>query len=119
MLGGRELKQLEVRRRELVLQSTLNRLAVRTELQNLHASLQPVQRVASSIRSVRPWLTLLAPLAGMLLGGRGRGNGSITSRVIGILKWTQALLGIVRQLKHLDGAAPGQPRNPLEADRER
>ena len=31
MFGGKELKGLELRRRELVLQSTINRLAMRAE----------------------------------------------------------------------------------------
>ena len=120
MPGGRELKQLELRRRELVLQSSLNRLAVRTELRNLRASIEPVQRVAASVRSVRPWLTLLAPLAGMLISRRAKSNGSIVSKAFGILKWTQALIGIVRQFKaHSNGAASEPKPEPFETEHER
>jgi len=65
MFGGRELKNLELRRRELVLQSTLNRLTMRAELQNLQTALRPADRIVSLIRTLRPWLLLRAPLAAL------------------------------------------------------
>ena len=61
MLGERELKGLELRRRELVLQSTLNRLALRMELENVQAALRPAERVVNSVRAARPWLLVMAP----------------------------------------------------------
>ena len=97
MPGGRELNRLELRRRELVLQSTLNRLAIMTELQNVQAALRPADRVITSIRAARSWLLLLAPLAGIFAARTLRGNGSGFSRLFGALKYIQPLLALWRQ----------------------
>ena len=51
MFGGRELKGLELRRRELVLQSTINRLTLKVELQSLQSAFGPAERVVSSVRA--------------------------------------------------------------------
>ncbi len=114
MFGGRELKNLELRRRELVLQSTLNRLAMKVELQNLRTALEPADRIVNTVRAVRPWLMLLAPLAGLFAARGLRGNGSGFSKMTGLLKWLQALLGLWKQINSLsnNGAPETSPATP-------
>jgi len=91
------LNRLELRRRELVLQSTLNRLAIMTELRNVQVALRPADRVITSIRAARPWLLLLAPLAGIFAARGLRANGSGFARLLGALKYIQPLLAVWRQ----------------------
>ena len=105
MLGGKELKGLELRRRELVLQSTLNRLALRMELHNLQTALRPADRVVSSVRAAGPWLMVLAPLAGIIAARGLRGNGSGFSKLIGLLKYLQPILALWKQFKTASGEA--------------
>ena len=99
MFGGRRLNALELRRRELVLRSTLNRLAIQMELQNVENALRPAERIVSSVRAVRPWLMILAPLAGILAARGLRGNGSGFAKVMDVLKWIQPLLGLWKQFR--------------------
>ena len=97
MFGGRKLKGLELRRRELVLQSTINRLAMREELQNLQTALHPAERIVNSVRAVRPWLLVLAPLAGIFAARSLRHNGSGFSKAMAVLKCLQPLLVLWKQ----------------------
>jgi hypothetical protein len=99
MFGVKELKRLELRRQELVLQSTLNRLAIREELQIVQAALLPAERIVGSIRAARSWLLLLAPLVGIFAARGLRNNGSGFSKVIGVLKWIQPLLALWKQFR--------------------
>ena len=99
MFGGKELKSLELRRRELVLQSTINRLTMKVELQNMQSALGPAERIVGLVRAVRPWLLVLAPLAGIFAARGLRGNGSVFWKLMGVLKWVQALLALWNQLK--------------------
>ena len=110
MFGGKELKGLELRRRELVLQSTINRLAMRAELRNLETALRPAQRIVSSVRAARPWLLVLAPMAGIFAARGLRNNGSGFSKALGILKWIQPLLVLWKQFR--SPSAEAAPRTP-------
>src|SRR6266536_587313 len=110
MFGGKELKHLELRRRELVLQSTINRLTMKVELQNLQTTLGPADRIVSSIRALRPWLLVLAPLAGIFAARSLRDNGSGFSKAMGVLKWIQPLLALWKQFRSSSTeAAPDTP----------
>ena len=110
MHGGTELKSLELRRREVVLRCTLNRLALRLDLQNVRAALVPADRIISSVRAARPWLPVLAPLAGILLARGLRNNGSGFSKAAGVLKWIQSLLALWKQFKA--ASAEATPETP-------
>jgi hypothetical protein len=115
MFGRRKLKSLELRRRELVLRSSLNRLAIQVELQNVQAALRPAERIIDSVRAAQPWLMVLAPLAGILAARGLRANGAGLSRAIQALKYIPSLLGLWRQLKAAStGSAPGTM--PQDAD---
>lgn len=110
MPGRRELKGLEFRRRELVLRSTLNRLAIGAELRNVQAALRPADRIVSTVRAARPWLLLLAPLVGFLAARSFRNNGSGFSKALDALKWVRPLLALWKQFKpSFAGAARETP----------
>jgi hypothetical protein len=110
MFGGKELKSLELRRRELVLRSTVNRLAIRVELQNVQTALRPAERIVGSVRMVKPWLLVLAPLAGILAARSLRNNGSGLSSVMKVLTWMEPLLALWKQFRSASTeAAPETP----------
>src|SRR6266536_3097556 len=110
MLGGEELKGLELRRRELVLRSTINRLTIRVELQHVQIALRPAERIVSLVRAARPWLLVLAPLAGIFAARGLRNNGSGFSKAMGVLKWIQPLLALWKQFRSSSTeAAPDTP----------
>ena len=110
MFRGRELKSLELRRRELVLQSTLNRLTLKAELQHLQTALHPAERIVGSLRAVRPWLLLLAPLAGIFAARSVRGNGSGFSKLIAALKLLRPIMALWKQFR--SPSSNGEPETP-------
>jgi len=119
MFGGKELRALELRRQELVLRSTINRLAIRLELQNMQTALRPAEQVFTSVRAVRPWLLLLAPLAGMLAARGMRGKGGGFSKLVEVLKWIPSLLGLWKQFTAATtGTKPETPPAPKGASAE-
>jgi hypothetical protein len=93
MAGGREVTDLEVRKRALLLESQLNRLTLRAECGQLRDALSWAGCVKEAQRQLGPWLWGLAPVALSLLGRRLRGRSS------GPGFWTRAFelgLGLVR-----------------------
>jgi len=112
MPRGKELRTLEFRRRELVLRSRLNRLAIRVELQNLKTALRPAEQIVSTVRAARPWLMVLAPLAGLFAARGLRGNGSVFSKALGVLKWVQPLLLLWKQFRPSDAGQATDPPTP-------
>jgi len=113
MLGREELKSLELLERELVLKSAINRLAIKVELQNLETALRPAERVVGAVRAARPWLPVLAPLAGIFAARSLRHSGSVFSKAMGLLKWIQPLLGLWNQIKSYSAeAAPANQPSP-------
>ena len=111
MPSRRQLKELELRRRELVLQSSVNRLTLGLELQNVQAALRPAERIVNTVRAARPWLLLLAPLAGIAVARGLRSNGSAFAKVLGVLKWIQPLLAVWKQFGFSsDGAGREAPQ---------
>jgi hypothetical protein len=111
MVVGRELRNLELRRRELVLRSTLHRLEMGQELEHIQAALRPAERVIHSLRALRPWLVVLAPLAGLLAARGFRNNGSGFSKLLAVFKWIPPLLSLWKQFEtHSTAPAPDTPR---------
>src|SRR6266516_5010934 len=115
MLGGKELKGLELRRRELVLRSTINRLAIGVELQNVQIALRPAERIVGLVRAARPWLLVLAPLAGIFAARGLRKNSSGFSKALGVLKRIQPLLALWKQFRtpSVEAAPEIAPATPL------
>src|SRR6266496_738481 len=99
MFGGKALRGVELPGRDLALQSTINGWAMRVELQNLHTALHPAERIVGSLRAVRPWLLLLAPLAGIFAARSLRGNGSGFSKLMAVLKCLQPLLALWKHFR--------------------
>jgi hypothetical protein len=87
-MGGRKvIADLQLRKRVLILESNLNRAALRAEWENLRTATAWVGQAAQTFQSVRPWLLLLAPVAGILtVRGMRRPAGAL-SRVLAALKW--------------------------------
>jgi len=108
------LNRLELRRRELVLQSTLNRLTIMEELRNVQTALRPAERIVTSVRAARPWLMLLAPLAGIFAARSLRSNGSGFAKLFGALKYVQPLLALWRQLS--SPATNGAAESPASGE---
>ena len=107
------MKSLELLERELVLKSAINRLAIKVELQNLETALRPAERVVGAVRAARPWLPVLAPLAGIFAARSLRHSGSVFSKAMGLLKWIQPLLGLWNQIKSYSAeAAPANQPSP-------
>lgn len=115
MSVGRRLSRLELRRQELVLRSTIHRLEIGQELQNIQTALRPAERIIDSVRALRPWLLVLAPLAGMLAARSWRDNGSSFSKVLAVLKWIQPLLALGKQIaSHIPAPSRETPRVVME-----
>jgi len=71
MLGRQELKLLELEKRALLAQSSLNRLTLQAELQNLGAVSSWAGEASRASRGLSPLLTFLGPVSRFLLA-RGR-----------------------------------------------
>ncbi|HLP77777.1 MAG TPA: YqjK family protein [Candidatus Paceibacterota bacterium] len=116
MPGGKELKQLELRRRELVLESALNRLALRTDMEQIQTALRPAEHAIHFIRAVRPWLPLLTSLARVWLVRRNNGSGF--SRIVRIANCIQPLLSLWKRFTFTPAAAGTEtpPRGSRHAE---
>ncbi len=95
---GQTVVSLQARKQALLLESRLNRLALQAEWQDLRAATGWVADAAQACRTVKPWLLLLAPVAGVLLGrGFLRSNG-LLSRLVGLFKLIRPLLAVWKTL---------------------
>ncbi len=93
MVGRDALDELQVRKRALVLESNLNRLTLQAEWQNVRAAAGWMGSAGRTFRQARPWLLLLAPLAGFLVArGSGQSRG-LFSRLLSVLRWVRPVLG--------------------------
>jgi hypothetical protein len=109
MLGQRKIKELAFRRRQLVIQSELNRVLLQVELRNVQTALQPVNRLVSTVRSVPSWLLLLAPFAGIFISRRLCSDDGIGSRILGLIKWIQPLTSLWNRFRSRSGDSPAEP----------
>jgi hypothetical protein len=72
MAARQGLELLKQRKRELVAESDLNRLTLRLELENIHASTQRISRVVATGFRMGPWLLPLVSLIGLVAGRAAR-----------------------------------------------
>jgi hypothetical protein len=98
MLGTRAVEAVRQHKEALVLESSLNRLKLQAELQNLRSAISPVSGLAGKAQGFFPWLLLLAPAAGFL-ASRGMGRaGSLGARLVSAVK---LVVPLYRWWKHL------------------
>ncbi|MCX6925282.1 MAG: hypothetical protein NT154_19035 [Verrucomicrobia bacterium] len=87
MLGREKLETLDLHKQALLQASSLNRLALRAEIQSLRSATSWVRDVTQASRESAPLLFFLGPLAGFLLARGARRSGSWLSRVAKVTKW--------------------------------
>ena len=112
MSGRDELAELQLRKRALVLESELLRQTLRAECRGWRARTAWVGETAQAYQKFRPWLVVLAPLAGLLAARTLRRPQPSGSRVSTAFKWAQTLFLLWKSFN----AAPASPA-PRETDR--
>jgi hypothetical protein len=91
MSGRNELAELQLRKRALVLESDLLRLTLQTECRSWSARTAWVGETAQAYQKFRPWLVVLAPLAGVLAARTLRRPQPSGGRLATALKWAQTV----------------------------
>jgi hypothetical protein len=103
MFGTQKLTELQLRKEALLLESHLNRLALCAECKRLSEVGSWVGRIAGARNLIRPWASLLAPMAGvaLALGLRRRSGwlGFLTKTVAAIAPLIQLWRTKVTQSK--------------------
>jgi hypothetical protein len=87
MPGRTNLTQLGVQKQALVLESSLNRQALLSEIDALRFATVRVNHAVQASRRFVPLLTLLAPVAGFFAVRKARRPISIVSRLVRLAKW--------------------------------
>ena len=106
MLGRQDLDKLNLHKQALLLESSLNRLALQAEIKSLRSATLWVSDATRASREFAPLLTILAPLAGFLLARGSRRPDSWFNRLVGAVKW---IVPLYRLWKSLSG--PSTVRN--------
>ena len=106
MVGREALAELELRKRTLLLESHLNRLTLQAEWQDIQNATAWARSAGQIFRRVRPWLLLLAPLAGMLAARRHGRSLGLLSRLLSILRLIRPLVWVWGRWR----SAPAQDR---------
>ena len=94
MFGGQELERLRLLKRALIVESDLNRFALRTECQNLQSVVTGWRDCLAPVRKLRSVLLVLAPLAGFLAVRGFRRADSGFGRVLALVRWVPRLLAL-------------------------
>jgi len=87
MFGGKELAQLRLQKQALVLESSLNRHALVSEVNELRSAAARVSNALHASRRFVPLLMLLAPLAGFFAYRAARRPVSLITRLVKLAKW--------------------------------
>jgi len=109
MVGRKELANLQLRKRTLVLESTLHRAVLETEWQNLQGATAWARSARQTFRQARPWLLLLAPLAGLLVARGSAPPLRPQRRFLSVLKWLRTLLSIGETFRNVLAENPPKP----------
>jgi hypothetical protein len=97
---------LRQRKLALVIESDLNRLALRIDLQNLRAAATPLENVAAAARRIRRWLLPLAPLAGLLAARIVRKRSGVLGKLVSLVRWVSLGLAVWRQFSAAGEKSP-------------
>ena len=106
MFGRQELEQLRLQKQALVLESSLNRYALRAEYQELRRAAAWISNAARSPRQFTPLLVVLAPLAGFLVARSLRRPESLFKRLVSAAKWIGPLYSLWRSYATLRKREP-------------
>ena len=87
MLGRQELDKLHLQKQSLLLESSLNRLALQAECRNLRSATAWVSEVSHASRGLSPLLLLLTPVAGFLLARGSRQLDPWLRRLVAAARW--------------------------------
>lgn len=98
MLGREELDRLTQEKQALLVESSLNRIALQTEFHNLRSGSLWMKTLGGGTGRVAPLLVVAAPIAGFLLGRRTGRSASWLRRTSTALKWIGPLYGVWRGL---------------------
>lgn len=98
MVGGKELERLRLHKQALILESDLNRFALRNECQWLRSAAARVTDTTEAWQMISPWLPVLAPLAGFLAVRALRRSDSVLGGLISAVKWIQPLCSLWKSL---------------------
>ena len=109
MSGRNELAGLQLRKRTLVLESDLLRLTLQAECRNWGTRTAWLGETARAYQKFRPWLVVLAPLAGLLAARTLHRPQPSGGRLARALKWAQTLFLLWRSLKATPESAAARP----------
>jgi len=109
VFGREELDKLSVQKQALLLESSLNRLALQAEMQRLRSATEWVSALTHAPRKITPLLLPLVPLAGFLLARGFRRSGSRLSWVLAAVKWVAPLYQLWRTLAPVRKEAEAEP----------
>ena len=98
MLGGKDLEQLGLQKQALLVESSLNRHALLSELDALRASAERLSQAFLAPRRLVPLLMGLAPLAGFFAVRGVRKPISMISRAAKLVKWVGPAFALWRSL---------------------
>jgi hypothetical protein len=87
VFGRQELEKIRLHKQTLVLESSLNRHALRTELQDLRRATAWISNATHAPQRFAPLLVVLAPLAGFLAVRSLRRPESLFKRLVSAAKW--------------------------------
>lgn len=104
MSRGTELAELRLRKRALVLESDLHRLALRREWGELCAGFDWVREAGGYWHEAKKWAVVLAALAGLLAARGAAGASSRLGRFLSVFRWARSLYGLWRRLS--SGSTP-------------
>ena len=92
------MKRIRLVKEALILESSLNRIALRTEWQSVRSVGSRMATPSRALRSFSPWLVILAPVAGFLVARRLRRPGAWLARVASLLRLAVPALSLWRTL---------------------
>jgi hypothetical protein len=65
-MAGKEMTALQLRKKALLLESDLNRLRLRADIEQLHEATDITRNLRNLGERIGPWIKTLAPLAGIM-----------------------------------------------------
>jgi hypothetical protein len=110
MLGREDLDKLAAQKQALLVESSLNRLALQAEAQNFRSATAWLRAAGDGAGKFRPLLFVLAPVAGFLLARVARRRASWLSQGLAAARWLGPLYGLWKRF------GPGQRKAEAEAE---